>query len=82
MVSYCTDSVTLQSVTSDGMNYSYSDDIRMRSIQSSLAYTNVMLNMHDIFLAAAEKLTDGRLCRSIFPVISLPIGKTLQVLTV
>ena len=32
-----------------GMNYSYSDDIRMRSIQSSLAYTNVMLNMHDIF---------------------------------
>ena len=49
VVSYCTDSVTLQSVTSDGMNYSYSDDIRMRSIQSSLAYTNVMLNMHDIF---------------------------------
>ena len=43
VVSYCTDSVTLQSVTSDGMNYSYSDDIRMRSIQSSLAYTNVML---------------------------------------
>lgn len=42
VVSYCTDSVTLQSVTSDGMNYSYSDDIRMRSIQSSLAYTNVM----------------------------------------
>ena len=29
-----------------GMNYSYSDDIRMRSIQSSLAYTNVMLNIH------------------------------------
>lgn len=34
--------------TAYGMNYSYSDDIRMRSIQSSLAYTNVMLNMHDI----------------------------------
>ena len=49
VVSYCTDSVTLQSVTSDGMNYSYSDDLRMRSIQSSLAYTNVMLNMQDIF---------------------------------
>lgn len=49
VVSYYTDSVTLQSVTSDGMNYSYSDDIRMRSIQSSLAYTNVMLNMQDIF---------------------------------
>ena len=54
VVSYCTDSVTLQSVTSDGMNYSYSDDIRMRSIQSSLAYTNVMLNMHDIFWPQQE----------------------------
>ena len=49
VISYCTDSVTLQSVTSDGMNYTYSDDIRMRSIQSSLGYTNVMLNMQDIF---------------------------------
>ena len=43
VISYCTDSVTLQSVTSDGMNYTYSDDIRMRSIQSSLGYTNVMI---------------------------------------
>ena len=49
VVSYCSDSVTLQSVTSDGMSYTYSDDIRMRSIQSALGYTNVMLNMYDIF---------------------------------
>lgn len=55
VVSYWTDSVTLQSVTSDGMNYSYSDDIRMRSIQSSLAYTNVMLNMQDIFWPQRKK---------------------------
>ena len=43
------DSVTLQTVTSDGMNYAYSDDIRMRSIQTALGYTNVMLDMYDIF---------------------------------
>lgn len=49
VLSYCSDFVTLQSVTSDGMNYTYSDDIRMRSIQSALGYTNVMLNMYDIF---------------------------------
>ena len=49
IVSYYTDEVTLQTVTSDGMNYHYSDDIRMRSIQSALGYTNVMLNMQDIF---------------------------------
>ena len=56
VVSYCSDSITLQSVTSDGMNYTYSDDIRMRSIQSALGYTNVMLNMYDIFWP--EKDTD------------------------
>ena len=56
VVSYCTDSMTLQSVTSDGMNYTYSDDIRMRSIQSALGYTNIMLNMYDIFWP--EKDTD------------------------
>ena len=55
VISYCTDSVTLQSVTSDGMNYTYSDDIRMRSIQSSLGYTNVMLDMQKIFWPERKK---------------------------
>lgn len=55
VISYCTDSVTLQSVTSDGMNYTYSDDIRMRSIQSSLGYTNVVLNMQKIFWPERKK---------------------------
>lgn len=49
VVSYYSDSVTLQTVTSDSMNYAYSDDIRMRSIQTALGYTNVMLDMYDIF---------------------------------
>ena len=49
VVSYYSDSVTLQTVTSDGMNYAYSDDIKMRSIQTALGYTNVMLDMYDIF---------------------------------
>ena len=54
VISYYTDEVTLQTVTSDGMNYHYSDDIRMRSIQSALGYTNVMLNMQDIFWPERE----------------------------
>lgn len=57
MVSYCTDSVTLQSVTSDGMNYSYSDDIRMRSIQSSLLPMNYITVMyHNGFLVLQDIL--------------------------
>ncbi len=80
VVSYCTDSVTLQSVTSDGMNYTYSDDIRMRSIQSSLGYTNVMLNMHNIFWPERKK-DRWQIMQSVFPVIFSPTGKNLQVLT-
>ena len=56
VVSYYSDSVILQTVTSDGMNYAYSDDIRMRSIQTALGYTNVMLDMYDIFWP--ERSTD------------------------
>ena len=58
VVSYYSDSVTLQTVTSDGMNYAYSDDIRMRSIQTALGYTNVMLDMYDIFWP--QEKTDRR----------------------
>ena len=67
VVSYYSDSVTLQTVTSDGMNYAYSDDIRMRSIQTALGYTNVMLDMYDIFWPRRKRI-DGKSCRSVFPV--------------
>lgn len=49
VVSYCDDSTTLQEATSDGMSYTYRDDFRMRSVQSALGYTNVFLNLQEIF---------------------------------
>lgn len=49
IVSYCANSKTLQMITSDGMNYTYRSDIRMKSIQSALGYSNVMLNLQTIF---------------------------------
>lgn len=55
LVSYCGSSITLQTVTNSGMKYTYSDDLRMRSIQSSLGYTNVMLNMEDIIWPQDEQ---------------------------
>ena len=54
VVSYGTDSITLQCSTSDGMNYTYRGDIRMKSVQSALGYTNIMLNMQDIFWPEQE----------------------------
>ena len=49
VVSYCSDSKTMQMMTSDGMNYTYRSDLRMKSIQTALGYSNVMLNLQDIF---------------------------------
>lgn len=54
VVSYGTDSITLQCATSDGMNYTYRGDIRMKSIESALGYTNVMLNMQAIYWPERE----------------------------
>lgn len=45
VISYINDSITLQSVTNDAVAHTYSDDLRMRSIQSALGYTNIMLDM-------------------------------------
>lgn len=56
LLSYCSDSVTLQMVTSDGADYTYGDDLRMKSIQTALGYSHVMLNMKSIFWP--EKETD------------------------
>ena len=49
VVSYFDKNVTQQNVTSDGVNYTYSDDLRMKSVESALAYTNIMLEMQDVF---------------------------------
>lgn len=49
VVSYYNDDVVLQEATSDGVHYTFSDDIRMRSIQSALGYTNIALDLSDAF---------------------------------
>lgn len=54
LLSYVTEDTTLQMVTNNGMHYTYSDDFRMRSIQTALGYTNVSLNIQDIFWPKSE----------------------------
>lgn len=49
LLSYWNEKVTLQLGTNDGVNHTYRSDLRMRSIQSSLVYTNVILNLQPVF---------------------------------
>lgn len=49
VLSYCADDITLQMVTNEGGSYTYRDDLRMRSIQTALGYTNVSIDLQNIF---------------------------------
>ena len=48
IVSYLNNDVTLQNTTSDGVYYTYSQDLRMKSLQTALAYSNTLLDMYPI----------------------------------
>ena len=48
IVSYLDEDVTLQSTTSDGVYYTFSQDLRMKSLQTALAYSNTLLDMYPI----------------------------------
>lgn len=48
VVSYKTNSMTLQSVTSTGISHTYSEDLRMKSLQTALGYSNVVWDLNQI----------------------------------
>lgn len=48
VISYLTDEITLQSITSTGISHTYKEDIRMKSLQTALGYTNIVLDMNHI----------------------------------
>ncbi|MCM1100011.1 MAG: DUF2194 domain-containing protein [Clostridium sp.] len=48
LLSYCGEDVTLQKITNSACEYSYSEDLRMRSIATALGYSNVLIDMHPV----------------------------------
>lgn len=48
IVSYLDKDVTIQNTTSDGVYYTFSQDLRMKSLQTALAYSNTLLDMYPI----------------------------------
>ncbi len=48
VVSYLTDEITLQSITSTGIFHTYKEDLRMKSLQTALGYSNIVLDMNHI----------------------------------
>lgn len=48
ILSYLTDDITLQSLTSNTKNFTYSKDLMLKSIETVLGYDNAKLNMCDV----------------------------------
>ena len=48
LVSYYTDGVTLQCLTAEAQDYTYSRDLLMRSLVTALGYSNVLVDLADV----------------------------------
>ena len=55
VIDYYSDSVTFQSLTSDAMHHTFEDDLQMRSLQTCLGYSNIMLDMQKISWPETEQ---------------------------
>lgn len=48
LLSYIQDSVTLQGVTNEAGEYTYSMDFQLRSLVTALGYSNLLIDMHNV----------------------------------
>lgn len=48
LLSFLSENMTYQGITHDADTYKYSDDLRNRSIQTALGYTNILLDMERV----------------------------------
>lgn len=48
LLSYCTDTILQQAVTANGFKHTYSQDFRIKSIETALGYSNILLDMREI----------------------------------
>lgn len=48
LVSYYDDEITMQFTTGDASKYTYSDDLRFRSLESALGYSNVIVDLNRV----------------------------------
>ncbi|GHU42571.1 hypothetical protein FACS1894111_06720 [Clostridia bacterium] len=48
VLSYLTENVTLQNFTDNGFSHTYTEDLRLRGLETALAYTNVSVDMSKV----------------------------------
>lgn len=48
LLSYFTDDIIWQSATADGFNHTYSQDLKVKAIETTLAYSNILVDMKTV----------------------------------
>lgn len=55
VVSYCGSDMTRQNITADASFHSYSDNMKVRSLETALGYSNVLLDMYSVIWPETEE---------------------------
>lgn len=55
VVSYCGSDMTRQNITADASFHSYSDNMRVRSLETALGYSNVLIDMYSVIWPETEE---------------------------
>lgn len=55
LLSFLSEGVTFQGITHRAERYCYSDDLRNRSLQTALGYTNILMDMGSVFWPETEE---------------------------
>lgn len=67
IISYATDHITQQKVTSAGITHTFSDDLKLRSMETALGYSNITLDLFSVTYPETEQDSWEKMLRKISP---------------
>lgn len=67
IISYATDNITQQKVTSAGITHTFSDDLKLRSMGTALGYSNITLDLLSVTYPETEQDSWEKMLRKLSP---------------
>ena len=67
IISYATDNITQQKVTSAGITHTFSDDLKLRSMETALGYSNITLDLLSVTYPETKQDSWEKMLRKLSP---------------
>ena len=67
IISYATDNITQQKVTSAGITHTFSDDLKLRSMETALGYSNITLDLLSVTYPKTKQDSWEKMLRKLSP---------------